>query len=409
MIPLYKNSLARIDLHSVLEKMVQYAIDGFDAGQVLARQLASRLGCTTGIVLRTPQDVFQCILEVLRETQGGGDSVSSQKSDSVSSQKGSSVSSQKSDSVSSQKSDSVSSQKSDGRPLFILPITCPTYIVYSLRHMHCDLYFYDVAEDGISPLVHKEELEKQMLAHKGTPILWVAVYLFSTSNTQTISVPPVLRDIASLAIAFTIPPQKEENGQEQTEMRQEQTEQYFSDYDFVTIILEQNTFITGASGMMLCVRTKKQARQLKLLGQYYLQLSDLNAALAHSQFRQLDSFIKKVLHTKELYSDALTRSKYDALECITEEDAVPLSFPVRCRANVVPLLRFIQKQKVESGLAFRDSYLATFLDNKTEQKNYISRYPHASKLVQSTILLPLYASLQKDEAQSICKILASLP
>ncbi len=392
MIPLYKNSLARIDLHSVLEKMVQYAIDGFDAGQVLARQLASRLSCTTGIVLRTPQDVFHCTLEVLQETQGNLDLLSSQKKDSA------------------------SSQKKEGKPLFILPITCPKYVVYSLRHMHCDLYFYDVAEDGISPLVQKEELEKQMLAHKGAPILWVAVYLFSTSNTQTIKVPPVLRDIASLAIAFTIPPQKEEDAQEQTEMQQEQTkkqqkqtEQYFSDYDFVAIILEQNTFITGASGMMLCVKTKKHARQLKLLGQYYLQLSDLNAALAHSQFKQLDSFIKKVLHTKELYSEALARSKYEALDCITEEDAVPLSFPVRCKANVVPLLRFIQKQKVESGLAFRDSYLATFLDNKTEQKNYISRYPHASKLVQSTILLPLYASLQKDEVQSICKILASLP
>lgn len=366
MISLYKNSLSRLDLASVLEQMVQNAIDGIDAGKLLAKQMASLLHCSDGISLRTPSDAILVIIELLRENE------------------------------------------LNSPALILLPVTCSRTLARALHRTQHELFFYDLANDGMSPLINEATFQECRKKTEESPVIWIRSYNFGMSHRYSLQLPSLLADIPAVNLGFTIPSATvEESGEQEIpdENPQNTVEELFN-----IVVMEQNSFITSASGAVLCVKERKTARKLRTVAQSYYQLSDFNAALAHSQLKQLRSFTEKVVKIREHYVQACTRNRHQILESVLEPDTVLQSFPLKILSGTVEVMKFIQKQKIEAKFAYRNSELSRLLNSLPQQKEqFMQTYPGAMQLLQETIELPLYATLNAEEVHTIAKTLAALP
>jgi perosamine synthetase len=89
-------------------------------------------------------------------------------------------------------------------------------------------------------------------------------------------------------------------------------------------------------------------------------LQDMNAALGIVQIRSIEAFIAQRKEIAQVYTRALMRSRHRTLVQIGEAENVHYSFPVLLDSGVKDVRQYARKRNVDTTLAFEDSIYGKF-------------------------------------------------
>ena len=185
------------------------------------------------------------------------------------------------------------------------------------------------------------------------------------------------------------------------------SEKYCGSFGELCIIsLDIENTITAGQGGLLLSKDRKYIKEIKSLSAIdNLFLSDFNASLAIAQFKQFNSYIETRLDLGELFSGQLMQSRHKTLmQSTSNADYIPFSFPVLLETGMNDVKQYALKKNINTYNAFENSII-----KRIEKENMDTDYPNAKSLLLRCLLFPLYPMLGKKNAETICRILVSLP
>ena len=184
---------------------------------------------------------------------------------------------------------------------------------------------------------------------------------------------------------------------------------------------------TGEGGMILtddndladmCVSLRNQGRAKnggwlnhERLG-YNFRLSDINCALGIVQLSRIEEFKTKRRQVAQWYQEMLADD--DRLIVPVEPDGCDISwfvFVVRLAENSAHrqrdrILEAMRRQNIQVSNYFSPVHLQPFMVERFGYKQ--GDFPVAESVSKSTIALPFYNNLTKDEVATVCKTLKDL-
>jgi perosamine synthetase len=175
--------------------------------------------------------------------------------------------------------------------------------------------------------------------------------------------------------------------------------------DLTILSLDQKNIITTGSGGLVLVKKKPDYNYLKRIleiSRGYTILSDLNAAIGLSQFKQLPLFLETRSEIADIYSKALMRSKHSTLVQKGNGQNVYFSFPVIVSQGIMEVRKFAKKHLLETHAAFNETVI-------TRHDEIYNTFPNAKNLLLRCVLFPLYPALGKRNVEEIAKVLSVLP
>ena len=190
--------------------------------------------------------------------------------------------------------------------------------------------------------------------------------------------------------------------------------------EVVIIRLEAQDLITSGGGTVVMARKRSGYAKLKQAAEVLPRevfLPDMNAALAKIQIKELDRYFER---RKELYSilfSSLRKGRHGAPVQTGEAESVAYSFPVLVDGGIKEVQGYARKKGVETLRGFPDATLG-FIDDASEGESRTAEnrgaeesreYPNARRFLNSCLLFPLYPRLAKDEVDKIGKVLTTLP
>jgi perosamine synthetase len=174
--------------------------------------------------------------------------------------------------------------------------------------------------------------------------------------------------------------------------------------DFCIISLDMENIITAGQGGLLLTKDKKYIKEIKNINSienYFL--SDFNASLGLAQLKQLNYFIKMRNELSSLFSARLMQSRHKTLFQNNEKsENVPFSFPVLLETGMNEVQKYAFKKNISTYKAFTSSIISRIGDDD-------ALFPNAKSLLLRCLLFPLYPMLGNRNAETISKVLVSLP
>lgn len=131
-------------------------------------------------------------------------------------------------------------------------------------------------------------------------------------------------------------------------------------------------------------------------------LSDINAALALIQLKHMDENLEKRLQLAEIFKRALDKTEHKTIIAAEGENYVHFSFPVFLNSGMSEAKAYIMKKNIEPYTAFSRTALQLM-------ENREGLCPVASGIIMRTLLLPLYPSLGRKNAEMISRVISTLP
>lgn len=175
-----------------------------------------------------------------------------------------------------------------------------------------------------------------------------------------------------------------------------------SDGDAAILRLDSGGWMNAGGGCLLFVYGKKKAAELKVLQTSLpadLRLSDMNAALALVQWQDREKIFRAKKEAFSHMAMRLTRSAGKLPHQDGDVEQIMPCLPVLVERGVQDVLQYAEKRGVEAALAFPPESLMTDL----------SSYPHARGFHLRCLLFPLYPSLTSKDAETLGKVLSTLP
>jgi perosamine synthetase len=180
--------------------------------------------------------------------------------------------------------------------------------------------------------------------------------------------------------------------------------------DAAIISLAPEDIVTCGGGAVVLAKGRNATAQLRRIAEstpLYSPLADMNAALGISQIASLDRFIAARRELQSAYTQSLMRSRHKffrqkSFRPEEEVQCVLSSFPVLLLDGLKEARQYAMKKNVETVQAFGE--VAVSRDDMTEFK-----CPNARSLMLRCLLFPLYPMLGRREAETVQKVLATLP
>lgn len=174
---------------------------------------------------------------------------------------------------------------------------------------------------------------------------------------------------------------------------------------YVLVGLEEDHIITAGGGALLLSQSGRELNALKKTASSLPEsffLTDLNAALALTQIKNIEEFIHKRKDIAQIYHKALMKGRHHTLLQDEEGENIFYSFPVLFEGSAKDAIKYARSKGIATKLAFSDSFFS------------LQRYaevdcPNAKMLYMRCILFPLYPMLGKTNVNHVAKILATLP
>lgn len=169
--------------------------------------------------------------------------------------------------------------------------------------------------------------------------------------------------------------------------------------------LEHGAAITAGGGALLFAKGKRDAQALRNAADGLLpeeRMSDMNAALALSQVKDIDRFIEKRRELAALYTQSLARSQKRPLAASFEGEISGFGCVVVLESGVKDARSYAKKKDVDTVLAFDDSCVYAGVVPE-------GACPIAASLSNRSVAFPLNQRIGKSAAQKIAKVLATLP
>ncbi len=122
---------------------------------------------------------------------------------------------------------------------------------------------------------------------------------------------------------------------------------------------EETLVTAGGGGLILARKKGEAQNLKRLLEKNpgYTLLPDLNAAVALSQIKELPSFLKIRREIFSIYHDALGRSRHSTLLQDEGGTAVPFSFPVVVETSMKGVRQFARKKGIDTRAAFSETVI----------------------------------------------------
>ena len=175
--------------------------------------------------------------------------------------------------------------------------------------------------------------------------------------------------------------------------------------DVYLLSLDSENFITtGSGGAVLCAR-RSQVDRLRELADRALEiqlLPDMNAALGLSQMRDLDRDVSKRRELSSMFAKSVARSRHASVGGTGTTDSIPFSFPVRVMDSMPEVRRYARKRSLETRPAFERACVGT-------NAEVAATCPGAGKLAMSCLLFPLYPMMSRSQAETVSRVLSTLP
>jgi len=169
--------------------------------------------------------------------------------------------------------------------------------------------------------------------------------------------------------------------------------------------LEHACAMTSGGGALLYANGRREAQALKNVTESLLPeelMSDMNAALAFSQLKDMERFLEKRRELANLYEQSLARAHKRPLASSCEGESASFGCVVVLESGVKDVRAYAKKKEVDTAMAFDDSCVA---------RGFVPEglCPQASSLVNRSVAFPLNQRVGKAAAQKIAKVLATLP
>ena len=169
--------------------------------------------------------------------------------------------------------------------------------------------------------------------------------------------------------------------------------------------MEPDKILTCGGGSAVLVNDSYYYDKLKIICENYsseIFLSDINASLALVQLRNIEEILEKRNELAKIFFSALNKTEHKPIKKVDGSTIVHFSFPIILNSGMKEVKAYIMKKNVES----RKAFLRTAIDVSGNTENIC---PIASGLILRTLLLPLYPSLGKKNAEIISKVITTLP
>jgi len=174
---------------------------------------------------------------------------------------------------------------------------------------------------------------------------------------------------------------------------------------FTILGLEHASSMTAGGGALLYAPGRRDAQALRNTAESLLpeeRMSDMNAALALSQIKDLDKFVEKRRELSELYAQSLARAHRRPLAPACEGEPSNFGCVVVLESGVKDVRAYAKKKEIDTVMAFDDSCSAAGFVPE-------GACPLAASLVNRSVAFPLHQRIGKTAAQKISKVLATLP
>ncbi len=172
--------------------------------------------------------------------------------------------------------------------------------------------------------------------------------------------------------------------------------------ELTVIALDSSNIVTAGAGGIVLARDRRVLRALRshATGNSNL-LADLNASLALAQLRDIEKFVSARNDIAQAFSRNLMKSRHKTLLQDREADNVYFSFPVVLSSGMREARQYARRHDVDTEPAFEHSVASTAGDEFD--------CSHARRITARCLLFPLYPMLGKKNAETIARVLASLP
>lgn len=275
----------------------------------------------------------------------------------------------------------------------LLPAIGDKYLLDICSLFQVQIQFYDFIEDSLVPDLsfisqeEKEQYQALILVNQ-----WGALHDF-TAIREAWSKLTLIED-ASYSLGS---------------LRDEQMSASLSDYSLFDF--SEKSIITTSKGAVLCSKVKKNISEIKkmrdgencleVLGLFDFRMTELQAAMGISELSLLDKFIKKRNEIATYYSECIERSPNEAF--IPDENTVHnwAFYPVRFKSALKMVKELLKKYQIE----FREAYACHLAEMQNQP---VENFPQANQRKMSTLLLPIYPLLSREEIESVGKILANI-
>jgi dTDP-4-amino-4,6-dideoxygalactose transaminase len=169
--------------------------------------------------------------------------------------------------------------------------------------------------------------------------------------------------------------------------------------------LEHASSITAGAGALLYAPARRDGQALRNSSEDLSpeeRMSDMNAALALSQIKDIEKFLEKRRELASLYAQSLARAHRRPLSPACECEPSNFGCVVVLESGVKDVRAYAKKKDIDTVMAFDDSCSAAgFVPDGS--------CPLAASLVNRSVAFPLNQRIGKSAAQKIAKVLATLP
>lgn len=391
MIPVYRSTITRLDLSSVLKFMVEDFLGNAAVEDALAKECAERMSCDAALCLRSVSDALRLACRIAAISE---ESKPDPKSD---------------------KNVKNNEANKTGRQAVFLPALAPAVVYAELaQSADIDPVVYDVHPDLCSePAVHElkriAEIKQNCAQSVFVRIAHFGLYTTRTFAQDKSSHRSVTVDISTTPMVFDDPSDDiQENAQGEAD----------EGADITIIDCGQNTFFTTGGGAVLCVRGRKLARALRDARAWEMPLQNMNISLALAQLKQIDTFAERTKKISQTLLGALKQSRHSLAPACFHAKTFLQTLPIFVQSRKKEMISFAHKQGVECAEAFSDSLVARLHAPDAAATVFLrdlaadmpaNKYPGAQAHFSHTACFPLYPSLDNEEAMHVAKVLAALP
>jgi perosamine synthetase len=122
---------------------------------------------------------------------------------------------------------------------------------------------------------------------------------------------------------------------------------------------EENLVTAGGGGLVVARKKSEVQNIKRLVEENpdYALLPDLNAAVALSQIRELPAFLSARREMARIFEEALHRSRHTSLTQTEGGTAVPFSFPVVVETSLKDVRQFARKKGIDTQAAFNETLI----------------------------------------------------
>jgi dTDP-4-amino-4,6-dideoxygalactose transaminase len=339
-IPLFKPSIRRKDMDSVLTCLVNDAIGPGDENKEFCKAVAKYIHLAGGIALREGSQAARMVFDALG--------------------------------------------LEPGKEVILSPLS-PAYYISLFWEKDLIPVYADV--DPSNGTLRSEEVEKRLSDRTGAVMVHYPLgFVPETERIASLGV-PVIEDCTESLGANTGTTMGGGIGR------------------FTLVGTEPRHMITTGGGTVALAKTTRDFGKLRSIASGMPAdsfLPDMNAALGVVQLKEIERFIEKRRGIAATYTDAVYKTRHPTLIQQGDAEAVWFSFPVYLETGMNEVRQYTLKKHVETAPAFS----STAFEYAPDPDNPC---PEAKGLLMRCLLFPLYPTIGRKNAETVAKVLATLP